>query len=180
MGGFVGSIAAAILTQKYEPRWCFLFSSFMGLGVAIQATRLNVSLENEGRVAGHGKHGMWHDMKRNFAEIGEVMKVKEFTSLICYLLIGGFIVPSFGSFGYYFLLDVVKISKFTYSMLTVVGFFCLFAGTQVFRKFFGGYEYRNLIAWTLLLFFAYSLDVLVKFLYFRCDCQGEGWSENLI
>jgi len=49
--------------------------------------------------------------------------------MILYLIITGFLVPSFGSFGYYFMLDVVKISKFTYSMLTVLGFACLLIGT---------------------------------------------------
>lgn len=65
--------------------------------------------------------------------------------MILYLVIGGFLVPSFGSFGYYFMLDVVKISKFSYSMLTVLGFACLFIGTQIYNRFFIGKEYRNLI-----------------------------------
>ena len=56
--------------------------------------------------------------------------------MLLYLIIGGFLVPSFGSFGYYFMLDVVKISKFTYSMLTVLGFFCLFIGTMIYKKYF--------------------------------------------
>ena len=54
-------------------------------------------------------------------------------------------MPSFGSFGYYFMLDVVKISKFTYSMLTVLGFFCLFIGTQLYKRYLVTKEYRNLI-----------------------------------
>ena len=65
--------------------------------------------------------------------------------MILYLIIGGFLVPSFGSFGYYFMLDVVKISKFTYSMLTVLGFFCLFVGTLIYKRFFMEKEYKNLI-----------------------------------
>ena len=65
--------------------------------------------------------------------------------MIIYLLIGGLLVPSFGSFGYYFMLDVVGISKFTYSMLTVLGFVTLLVGTQLFNKWFKDKEYRNLI-----------------------------------
>jgi len=65
--------------------------------------------------------------------------------MILFIVIGGFLVPSFGSFGYYFMLDVVKISKFTYSMLTVLGFMCLFIGTMIYRKYFTEKEYRNLI-----------------------------------
>ena len=65
--------------------------------------------------------------------------------MILYLIIGGFLVPSFGSFGYYFMLDVVKISKFTYSMLTVLGFFCLFIGTLIYKRYFMEKEPKNLI-----------------------------------
>ena len=65
--------------------------------------------------------------------------------MILYLIIGGFLVPNFGSFGYYFMLDVVKISKFAYSMLTVLGFFCLFIGTLIYKRYFRDKEYRNLI-----------------------------------
>ena len=65
--------------------------------------------------------------------------------MILYLVIGGFLVPSFGSFGYYFMLDVVKISKFTYSMLTVLGFFCLFIGTMIYKRYLMDVEFKKLI-----------------------------------
>ena len=48
IGGLVGSIAAAFLTENYEPRYCFMCSSIMGLVIAFVAVRLNVSLETEG------------------------------------------------------------------------------------------------------------------------------------
>ena len=65
--------------------------------------------------------------------------------MMLYLFLYGFVVPSFGSFGYYFMLDVVQLSKFTYSMLTVIGFFCLLIGTSLYKAFFKEFEYRNLI-----------------------------------
>ena len=72
---------------------------------------------------------------RNCYEIVQALQIKEFHRMIAYLLIGGILVPSFGSFGYYFMLDVVKISKFTYSMLTVVGFTCLLTGTLLYKRY---------------------------------------------
>ena len=48
LGGFIGSFIAAYLTENYEPRYCFLFSSIMGFVIAAVASRLNVSLETEG------------------------------------------------------------------------------------------------------------------------------------
>ena len=145
VGGFFGSIAAAFLTEKYEPQYCFIFSSFMGLIIAFVAYRLNVCLENDGRDQSIGQGSFFEDVQRNLHEIQHAFQIKQFYSMILYLFIGGFLVPSFGSFGYYFMLDVVKISKFTYSMLTVLGFFCLFLGTLIYKRFFMEKEYRNLI-----------------------------------
>ncbi len=45
IGGIVGSLLAAILTDEYEPRYCFFFSSAMGLLVTLTAIRMDVSLE---------------------------------------------------------------------------------------------------------------------------------------
>lgn len=47
-GGLIGSVIAAFLTESYEPRYCFYFSSLMGLVIAYVATKLDVSLETEG------------------------------------------------------------------------------------------------------------------------------------
>ena len=48
LGGLIGSIVAAFLTESYEPRHCFTFSALMGLVIAFTATRLSLSLETEG------------------------------------------------------------------------------------------------------------------------------------
>ena len=65
-GGFFGAIAAAILTQRSEPHYCFMFSSVMGLVIAMVASRLNMSLENDGRAP---SQGLWNDIQRNCMEI---------------------------------------------------------------------------------------------------------------
>ena len=57
-------------------------------------------------------------------------------------------------FDYFFFLDVVGLSKFTFAMLSVVGFFALLTGTQVYSRYFKEWEYRSLIL----------LDVLVNVL----------------
>ena len=54
--------------------------------------------------------------------------MKEFYSIIIYLLLQAFLMPSFDSYGYFFMLDVVKISKFTFSALRVYDFIGLFVG----------------------------------------------------
>ena len=42
------------------------------------------------------------------------------------------------------MLNVIKLSKFTYSMLTVLGFVGLLIGTQLFNKYLKEMEYRKL------------------------------------
>ena len=69
VGGFFGSIAAAFLTEKYEPRYCFMFSSVMGLVIAYVASKLDKSLEDDGRDASIGQGTMWEDIQRNFKDI---------------------------------------------------------------------------------------------------------------
>ena len=145
-GGLIGSIVAAVLTENYEPRYCFLFSSIMGLVIMVIAFQLDVKLETQGleaQISGTGG-GFWNDFKRNCREIVEAFQIREFYSLVLYLIVGGLLVPSFSSFGYYFMLNVIKLSKFTYSMLTVLGFVGLLIGTQLFNKYLKEMEYRKL------------------------------------
>jgi len=53
------------------------------------------------------------------------------------------------------LLDVVKISKFTYSILAVIAFFGLAVGTSMYNKFFKDTEYRRMIV----------IDALISILF---------------
>ena len=85
------------------------------------------------------------EVKRNCSEILEAFQVREYYSVILYLILYGLVSPSFSSFGYFFMLDVVELSKFTYSMLTVLGFFCLLIGSALYTKYFKEKEFRNLI-----------------------------------
>jgi hypothetical protein len=41
--------------------------------------------------------------------------------VVIFFVLNGIISPDFGDFGYYFMLNVVKVSKFQYSMLGVIG-----------------------------------------------------------
>ena len=79
------------------------------------------------------------------SEIKQAVQVPEIYQVIMYLSLYGLVVPSFSSFGYFFMLDVVELSKFTYSMLTVLGFFCLLIGSALYTKYFKEKEFRTLI-----------------------------------
>ena len=45
----------------------------------------------------------------------------EIALVILFFLLNGLLSPDFGDFNYYFMLNVVKLSKFQYSMLGLVG-----------------------------------------------------------
>jgi len=36
------------MTEEYDPRYCFAFSSIMGVIIAFVASRIDVRIENEG------------------------------------------------------------------------------------------------------------------------------------
>jgi hypothetical protein len=84
-------------------------------------------------------------------EIAEAVKIKEFKNVLLYLLLTGLLIPSFGSFGYYFMLDVVELSKFTIAMLGVIGYFCLMVGSFLYKSCFAHYEIRTLTIFSLIL-----------------------------
>ena len=121
----------------------------MGFVIAGIAMNLSVSLEKDGLedlLDEKGNPvGFIAELKRNLYEIKEAFRIREYYQLIMYLVIGGLLVPSFGSFGYFFMMDVVGVSKWTYSMLSVLGFICLLLGSQLFEKYFKEREYRYLI-----------------------------------
>ena len=73
------------------------------------------------------------------------MQVREYYQVIVYLLLTAFLVPSFSSFGYFFMLDVVEISPTTYSLLGVLGYFYLGISTMLYGKYFKNKEYSTLI-----------------------------------
>ena len=146
IGGLAGSVVAAFLTENYDPSYCFQVTALFGLVIAVVASMLHVSLETEGLmvdVDGHRSFGA--DLCRYMSEIGQAFTIPEIYCMILYLLLYGLVVPSFSSFGYFFMLDVVELSKFTYSMLTVLGFFCLLIGSALYTKYFKNYEFRSLI-----------------------------------
>lgn len=109
------------------------------------AYRLNISVEKEGLTQENENSSFCQEFLRNLSEIRQACAMPEYYRVILYLLLGAMTQPSFSSFGYYFLLDEVEVSKFMYSMLTVVAYFCLLIGSQMFNKCFIDTEYRRLI-----------------------------------
>lgn len=85
------------------------------------------------------------DLKHNLREVGEAFKLSEFRNVNIFLLLSGLLSPSFNTFEYYFYIDILEISMWTYSLLTVLGFAALLVGTYIYRIWFCEYEYRTMI-----------------------------------
>jgi MFS-type transporter involved in bile tolerance (Atg22 family) len=69
IGSILGSLMAAILTQKFEPRHCFLYSCFMGFVIAVVALRLNIMIEKEGLSIESENRSFVADVRRNLREV---------------------------------------------------------------------------------------------------------------
>jgi len=51
-------------------------------------------------------------LARSCTEIGQALQVKEIYSIIAFMACYALLIPNFGSFDYYFMLDVVGITQF--------------------------------------------------------------------
>ena len=71
---------------------------------------------------------------RNCHELGQAFQIKEIYSIIIFMGCYALLVPNFGSFDYYFMLDVVGITQFQYSMISVLHYFCMFIGSYLFKR----------------------------------------------
>lgn len=104
-GGIIGALIASYLTEQPNPRYCFLINAVVGLSITVYGCCLSPEVEGTGQAA--SSDGIWADVKRNCGEIKEAIMIPEFHRVLIYLLLNGLLIPSFGSFGYYFMIDVV-------------------------------------------------------------------------
>jgi hypothetical protein len=154
-GGILGSLFAALLTQNYSPRWSFLVSAGPPLLMLAVALRLDASIEqNEGQEE-EAHQGFWVELKRNLSEVNTAVHEPVFRRVILFLLLNS-LTPTFGSFGYYFMLDVVGVSKFTIGMLGVLGYTSLMAGSALYQCGCHKKEFRTLAAYSVLLTLAFA------------------------
>jgi len=88
---------------------------------------------------------------RNLKDIGVALCIPEIHRTLLYILIGGILCPSFGTFSYYFLTDILHISQFTYALLNVLGFFGLAVGSALFNAKLKHTEVRKLLLYGIVL-----------------------------
>lgn len=81
-------------------------------------------------------------------QIGIAMMMPEIYLVIAFFLLNGLLSPDFGDFSYYFMLNVVKLSKFQYSILGVIGQITSVFGTMYYEAYLKDLEVRRVLYWS--------------------------------
>jgi MFS family permease len=103
LGGAVGAVISALLADNFPASYSFFGTAFIGLLMAILVANTNSDIEDvKDSNEGEEKRSCIADVKKNLSEIKEALQVPEFYKLLIYYLLKGFMVPRFGTFGYYF------------------------------------------------------------------------------
>ena len=76
--------------------------------------------------------------------------MKEIYFLVIFLVVFHIIVPTFQEFTYFFLLDVIHISKFTFALLVLMAQLAILLGALFYRAFFRNIDTRVMIIWALI------------------------------
>jgi len=98
-----------------------------------------------------GEEGFWYNLKRNMAAIWWALGRKEIYCVVIYFLVDGFTNPSFGDYSYFFLMNIIGVSKFMFAMITLIGSICSVIGVLLYEAFLKETEVRTVLAWNVAL-----------------------------
>lgn len=139
VGGLLGNLYAAFITQYLGPAYIFGFYAIMGLLTSLTGLLAPVKkLEN---VKNLGE--FCRELGAKLKVVWEMTKHPLIWQFYLYIILSG-MRPQFGEFEYYFLLDVVRVSDFLYAMIQLVGSFNIIL-TIWFYQFFKHLEVRYLL-----------------------------------
>jgi Na+/melibiose symporter-like transporter len=77
--------------------------------------------------------------------------MKEVYCIILYFILDGFTNPSFLDFSYFFLMNVVGVSKFMFAMITLIGQVCSVIGVIIYGTFLRKVETRWVLFWNVII-----------------------------
>lgn len=101
-----------------------------------------------------------YNLKKNCVAIGRALTLREIYFLVIFFVAQGIICPSFEEFSYFFLLNVIKISKFVFALLVLLGQICHIIGALIYKAWCRNIDTRWMI------FFAMLVGILGAFLNF--------------
>ena len=94
---------------------------------------------------------MWYNFKKNMVQIGWALRRKEIYCIVIYFIIDGLTNPDFSDFTYFFLLNVIGVSKFMFAMLALIGQIASVIAVMIYEKFLKSVEVRTVIMWYVIL-----------------------------
>lgn len=106
------------------------------------------------------RKGFCFNLRKNLNAIGRALMMREIYFLVIFFLAKGVLSPSFEDFSYFFLLNVIKISKFVFSLLVLIGQICHIVGALIYKAWCRDVDTRWMI------FFAMIVGVISTFLSF--------------
>ena len=71
--------------------------------------------------------------------------MREIFQVVIFFLALAILNPSFSEFSYFFLLNVIKISKFMFSLLVLIGQICHIFGALIYKAFCRNVETRTMV-----------------------------------
>ena len=75
--------------------------------------------------------------------------MREIYLLIIFIISRALIVPKFDEFTYFFLLNVIGISKLMFAILLLIGNVCGIIGALIYKSFFRNIEVRWMVFWSM-------------------------------
>ena len=67
------------------------------------------------------RDGFGFNLRKNFQAIGSAILMREIYQLVLFFILQGILNPSFQEFSYFFLMNVIGVSKLLFSILVLVG-----------------------------------------------------------
>jgi Na+/melibiose symporter-like transporter len=150
--GLIVTTAACFLTKESETDVAIEEDSDISTSVEnyeIEQRRLAIQMGEDPREVRNReipkRDGFCYGLKKNCQAIGRAIKMREIYSLVIFFIAYGILSPKFDDFTYFFLLNVIGISKFIFALLALIGQICHIIGAILYKTFFRGTDTRTMI-----------------------------------
>lgn len=91
------------------------------------------------------RDGFCYNLKKNCQAIGKAVKMREIYCIVIFFIAKGILNPTFEEFSYFFLLNVIGISKFMFALLVLIANVCHIIGALLYKAFCRNVETRWMI-----------------------------------
>ena len=104
----------------------------------------NITGYVEGDRSRQPEEGFKENFKRSMKAICQALRLREIYQLVLFFILHATFNPRFDEFSYFFLLNVIQISKFTLAFLVLVSQVSHIVGATIYQKFFKDVETRKM------------------------------------